>query len=194
MNERNTKVKSLVMTAILTALVVLLQFMGSFVRFGPFSVSLVLIPIVIGAAKCGMGAGAWLGFVFGATVLASGDAAPFVAASVLGTIITVLAKGIAAGFAAGAVFSLVSKLTKSTLAATICSAVICPVVNTGVFLIGCLLFFMDTIAGWTSAAGLGSDVGHYMIFVLVGANFIFELIINAIFAPTIVHILKSIEK
>ena len=194
MNERNTKVKTLVTTAILTALVVLLQFMGSFVRFGPFSVSLVLIPIVIGAAKCGKGAGAWLGFVFGVTVLLSGDAAPFMAASIVGTVLTVLVKGTAAGFVAGLVFSLVAKLTKNTLAATICAAVVCPIINTGVFLVGCLVFFMDTISQWTSAAGLGSDVGYYMIFVLVGANFLFELLVNVIFAPTVVHILKAIEK
>jgi len=194
MNVRNTKTKTLVTTAILTALVVLLQFMGSFVRFGTFSVSLVLIPIVIGAAKCGMVSGAWLGFAFGVTVLLSGDAAPFMAASVGGTILTVLAKGIAAGFAAGAVFKGINKLCKNTFAATICSAIVCPVVNTGVFLIGCLLFFMDTISSWTSAAGLGSEVAHYMIFVLVGANFIFELIVNVVLSPTVVHILKSIEK
>ena len=51
---------SLVFCAVMTAIVVILQFMGSFVKFGPFSISLVLIPIVIGAATCGAGAGAWL--------------------------------------------------------------------------------------------------------------------------------------
>ena len=48
--------------------------MGSFIRFGPFSISLVLIPIVIGAATCGIKIGAWLGLVFGAVVMVTGGA------------------------------------------------------------------------------------------------------------------------
>ena len=69
--------EKMVIGAILTALVVILQYLGSFIRFGPFSISLVLIPIVIGAATCGKLVGAWLGFMFGVAVLLSGDAAAF---------------------------------------------------------------------------------------------------------------------
>ena len=65
---RRNKTEKLVLAALLTALVVLLQYLGAFVRFGPFSISLVLIPIVIGAATCGASIGAWLGFVFGVVV------------------------------------------------------------------------------------------------------------------------------
>ena len=57
--KNNTK--KIVMLGVLTAIVVVLQFLGSFIRFGPFSISLVLIPIVVGAALLGVGAGAWLG-------------------------------------------------------------------------------------------------------------------------------------
>ena len=38
--------KKLVLGAILTALVIILQMMGSFIRFGMFSISLVLVPMV----------------------------------------------------------------------------------------------------------------------------------------------------
>ena len=51
-------------TALLTAIVVVLQFLGFFLRFSTFSISLVLMPIVIGAALYGIGTGAWLGLVF----------------------------------------------------------------------------------------------------------------------------------
>lgn len=68
---------------------------------GPFSVSLVLIPLVLGAALYGWGMGCWLGLVFGAVVLLSGDAGLFLAADPGGTIVTVLSKGIACGAAAG---------------------------------------------------------------------------------------------
>ncbi len=194
MNERKTNVRTLVTTAILTALVVLLQFLASAIKLGPFSISLVLIPIVIGAAKCGIGAGAWLGFVFGVVVLLSGDAALFMAASVPGTIITVLAKGTICGLGAGAAYKLSHKLFKNAFVSAIISAVVCPVLNTGVFLLGCLVFFMDTVKAWADAAGLGGNVGQYMIFVLVGANFLFEIAVNVVFSPAIVQILRATEK
>ena len=47
--RQKTSTETLVLGAILTALVVVLQMMGSFIRFGMFSISLVLVPIVIGA-------------------------------------------------------------------------------------------------------------------------------------------------
>ena len=82
-----------------------LQLLGSFIRFGPVSVSLVALPIVIGAAVYGSAAGLWLGFVFGMVVLLSGDAAAFFAFSVPGTLLTVLVKGIACGGLAGLVYA-----------------------------------------------------------------------------------------
>ncbi len=182
--------KTLVMAAVLTALVALLQYVGGSIKLGPFSISLVLIPIVIGAATCGIKIGTWLGFVFGVAVLLSGDAGTFLAVNVIGTVITVLLKGMACGFFAGLAFKGISKLSKNNYLATMVAAVICPLVNTGVFLLGCLLFFMETITMWAG----GSDVGHYIIFVLVGGNFLAELAINIIFAPAIVQIMKVIRR
>lgn len=179
---------TMVLGAILTALIVVLQLMGAFIRFGPFSISLVLVPIVIGAATCGTGMGAWLGLVFGAAVLMSGDAGAFLAVNIIGTVITVLVKGIACGYFAGLIYKCLEKY--NSYAATIGAAIVCPIVNTGVFLIGCLLFFMETVTGWATAAGLGGGVAHYMIFGLVGANFLFELGINIILSPIIVRLLK----
>ena len=83
------------------AIIAVLQLVGSAIRLGPFSVSLVLIPIVLGAALYGWGMGGWLGLVFGAVVLLSGDADLFLAADPGGAIVTVLSKGIACGATAG---------------------------------------------------------------------------------------------
>ena len=109
MKERKMSTKTLVLCAILTGLVVILQFMGAFIKFGMFSISLVLIPIVIGTATCGCKIGAWLGLVFGIVVLISGDAAAFLSVNAIGTVITVLLKGTLCGFAAGLVYKVFSK-------------------------------------------------------------------------------------
>ena len=183
--------EALVLGAILTALVVILQMLGTFIRFGAFQVSLVLIPIVLGASKCGVRVGAWLGFVFGLVVLLNGDAALFLAVNVAGTIITVLLKGILCGLAAGIVYKSLEKY--NGLLAVIAAAFVCPLVNTGVFLLGCVVFFMDTITAWGADLGF-ENVWKYMLLGLVGGNFLFEIATNIILSPALVRVLNLKKK
>ena len=187
MNKKKIDVRTIVGVAIFMAIVVVLQYFGTFIRFGPFSVSLVLIPIVVGAALYGPLWGALLGFWFGIMVFATQDAAVFFGINPLGTIVTVLLKGALAGFAAGLVFRALEK--KNMWIAVICAAIVCPVVNTGIFLLGCQLFFLPTVSGWAEAAGF-ANVGAYMIVGLVGLNFVFELLINIVFSPVILRLIK----
>ena len=201
MEKKRLDTRTLTGMALMTAVVVILQFLGAFVRFGPFSISLVLIPIVVGAALYGAAAGAWFGFVFGMVVLLSGDAAAFLVINPLGTVLVVLLKGALAGLCAGLVYKALSaaKAKKASPAeeqgkkgadlAVVAAAVVCPVVNTGIFLLGCLLFFLPTIREWAAAMGF-ENVGSYMIFGLVGGNFLFELLFNIILSPVIVRLIK----
>ena len=179
-----SKVQRLTLLGLMTALVVVLQLLGSFIRFGEFSVSLVLVPIVLGAALCGPLAGGWLGLVFGAVVLFSGDAALFMGIDYVGTIVTVLVKGMAAGLLAGLVFSLLQK--KNRWWAILTAAIVCPVVNTGVFFAGCYLFFFDALS--SGAAEKGQSVCVYIILVMIGANFLFELLFNIVLSPVILRL------
>lgn len=181
--------KQLTMAAILTAIVFVLQYFGATIRFGTFSISTVLIPIVIGAATCGIWVAAWLGFVFGIAVLASGDAAPFLAVTVPGTVITVLLKGIGCGLIAGIVYKAVKKISNDYVA-VMAAAVVCPIANTGIFVLGCLAFFMETISQWAIAKEWTGGTFQYIIVMMIGMNFLFELGINIFFAPIIVRLLK----
>ncbi len=184
--------KKLVLGAILTALVIVFQLLATFTAFfGPFSTAIALIPIAIGAIMCGPAIGAWLGLVFGIVVLASGGAALFWAFNIPGTIITVLAKGAACGFAAGIVYKLLSKLNHYV--AAICASVICPVVNTAVFMLGCAVFFLKD----AKAIGelIGSPNAGMALFVgMALANFIFELGMNAVLSPVMIRILNIRKK
>ena len=184
----NTKTKNMVGIALFTAIVVVLQLLAVGLRaLGLFSISLVLVPIVVGSAVYGWKGGAWLGFAFGVAVLLSGDAAAFLAIDVLGTIVTVLVKGTACGLVAGLVYKLLEK--HGRFMAVIVAAVICPVVNTGVFLLGCQVFFLDTIAQWAAAYNY-ANVGTYMIFGLTGINFLIELGVNIVLAPVATRLIK----
>lgn len=188
--KKRSSTEVIVIGAILTALVVILQYMGQFIRLGMFSISLVLIPIVIGAAVCGPKISTWLGFVFGVVVLCT-DAAAFLAISIPGTIVTVLAKGIVCGLTAGIVYRLIAK--KNRYLATIVAAIACPIANTGVFLLGCVFFFLDTVREWGIALGF-ENVVAYMFLGLVGGNFLFEMASNILLSPIVVRVLHIIRK
>ena len=58
------KTQRMVGLAIFTAIIIVLQLVSTFIKFGPFSITLAMIPIVVGAAVYGAGAGAYLGGVF----------------------------------------------------------------------------------------------------------------------------------
>jgi len=178
--------KTIVGLGLLTAIVIVLQAAAISIKFGIFSITLVLVPIIVGAALYGVKAGAWLGFVFGVVVLFT-DAGAFLAVSVPGTVVTCILKGMLSGLAAGAVYSILSK--KSNMVAVIMAGLVSPIVNTGIFLIGCILFFMDTIKEWALGAGFG-NVYTYMITSFVGLNFVVEMAINLILSSAIVAIIK----
>lgn len=197
-NTKNTPSKgkkistsTIVGIGLLTAIVVVLQFVSMALRFGTFSITLTLVPIVVGAALYGWKTGAWLGLVFGVAVLLTGDAAAFLAINIPGTIATVLVKGAMAGLCAGLVYRLVAK--KNQVAAVLLSSITAPIVNTGIFLLGCRLFFYDTVQAW--GAGLGfENTFVYMIVGLVGINFLIELGVNLVLNPAILQIIKIGKK
>ena len=187
----NQKTKNMVGAGVFTAIVLVLQFLGGTFKIGPLNINVSLVPIVVGAAVYGWKVGAWLGLMSGAAILVAGQAADFLAISPLGTVATVLVKGTLCGLIAGLVYTALRK--KSKWAAIILAAVVCPVVNTGVFLLGCLLFFMDTLRGWAEALGYENAVA-YMILGLAGTNFLLEIGVNVVLAPVIsrlIHIGKK---
>ena len=195
MNNKRTTVNTerLVLCAILTAIVVVLQVIAIITRavLPAFAINLVLIPIVIGAAVGGVRVGAWLGFVSGVAVLISGDAASFLAIDIFGTIVTVLLKGTVSGIAAAATYKLLEK--KNKYLAVFASAIICPLTNTGVFLLGCFTFFMDTIREWGDGLGYHNAFA-YILLGMIGINFIIELVLNVILSPAVIRLIKIKEK
>lgn len=182
----NVKIKRMAGLALLMALVVVLQFVGGMIPpVGGFSISLVLIPIVLGAAVYGPRAGAVLGATFGAVVTINcisgadvGGAMVFQASPFL-CILVVMGKGILAGFASGLIYRFMSRW--NPYVAMVMAAIVCPVVNTGTFVLCMLTFFRDVLAVW--ATPFGGDVIVYVFSGLLLLNFVPELIINIIFSP-----------
>ena len=181
--------------AIFTAIIVVLQVLCTFIRFGPFSITLALAPIIIGTAMYGKGAGAYLGGVFGAVVLITGlfgwdggTVMLLMGINPVGCILICLVKGIAAGFFAGLCYELLAK--KNDKLGVLISGVVCPVVNTGLFIVGMLVFFFDTLSGWAG----GQDLLLYIIVGLTGINFLVELAVNIVLSSGITQIIRAGKK
>ena len=201
-NETNSlrKTKTLVGMAIFTAIVVVLQLIASFVKFGFFAPSLVLIPIVIGTAIYGIKAGAWLGFVFGVVVLIAcitgADQGGYLMWGVnpAVTALICVGKGVACGALAGLTYQLLHH--KNQILATVAAAVVCPVVNTGIFCLGAVAVFkpllLEWAAGWAAQNGMEAvSLVTYVFLGLIGINFLVELLINVVLSPVVVRILKA---
>ena len=192
---KNNKVKRMAGIALLMALVIVLQFVSSMIpAIGGFSISLVLIPIVMGAAVFGPGAGALLGGTFGAIVYINcvtgadaGGAMVFQASPAL-CFLVVMGKGVLAGWAAGLVYAALKKWNPHV--AILVAAIVCPLVNTGTFIACMLTFFKDVLAAWAG----GGDIIAYVLTGLILCNFVPEMIINIVFGSaghTIVHVAKK---
>ena len=188
-------VKKMTGVALLMALVVVLQLLGGMIPpVGGFTISLVLIPIVMGAALYGPQTGALLGAAFGVVVVIGcisgtdvGGAMVFQANPIL-CVLVVMGKGILAGFLSGVVYAAL-KQKNSTLAMVLAAAV-CPVVNTGTVVLCMAAFFMDVLSVWAG----GSNVLGYILSGLMLCNFVPELVINLIFSGAGARILKSLDK
>ena len=192
MSNAKTNTYKLTGLGILTAIIVVLQVFTTFVHFGPFSIT--LAPIVVGAAMYGKGAGAYLGAVFSVVVvimcITGGDVggAMVWAANPIMCIIMCMLKGTVAGFLAGLMYELLQE--KNKLLGVILAALISPIANTGIFIIGMLLFFKDTLAAWAG----GSDLLTYIIMGLTGINFLIELGVNLVLSPIVVKIIEAVKK
>jgi uncharacterized membrane protein len=179
-------VQKLVLLALLTSVVVVLQLLASLIPVYPFRLTLVLMPIVIGSALIGKAAGAWLGFAFGFIVLVSSPDVPvFLQFNAPATVFLILLRGTLAGFSAGLIYELLER--KSKTVAVVSAAIICPIVNTGLFVVGLYVFFLPLISEWYVGF---ANVTAFIFLGMIGINFIIEFAVNLVLSPTIVRLVQ----
>ena len=114
MQRSDEKIKRLATLAVLAALVIVLQSLSAFgfLKVGIFSITLTLVPIVVGGILMGPGAGAVLGLVFGLMVcifsvtgVDAGGLMVFQTNALLAWGVCLL-KGVAAGFIPALVYKI----------------------------------------------------------------------------------------
>lgn len=187
--------KNITFLGVLTALIIVLQVLGSnIVVFGTVRLSFVLVPIVLGAIMLGVRGGVFLGFVFGLITIIMGavgadpltyvllNESPFLCVA------TCLVKAVCAGLISALTYKAVS--VKNKTIALFVSAIVAPVVNTGLFILGALA--MGNVLNDNFVAN-GESLIHFLIIGCAGINFLVELSINVVLAPALRVVLKAFK-
>ncbi len=193
-NSNRAKTLTLVQMALLSALVVVLQLFFSAIRVGAVTLNFVLVPIVIAGVFIGPMAGLWIGALAGLTtfiqVFTSGDMfyVFLMTNNAAATAVICILKTAAAGWLSGMLYKAAGKISKYRSLNVILSAVVCPIVNTGLFVLGMVVFFGDAFfadATFGALAASSSNILAFVITVLVGVNFFVELALNVIVCPVV---------
>ncbi len=190
--------RKLIYTAMFAAVVVVLQMFVS-IPVGIFTITLTLVPIMLGAILFGPASGAFLGGVFGVVVaiqVVTGAAGPlstemFLQTPVITVILCVL-KGTLAGWASGLIYRAFAKHEKTKLGVII-SAVACPIVNTGIFALGLFVFYNALISTWA----INNAFANGFTFVMVGCiglNFLVEFAVNVLLIPVALRMIKIVKR
>ena len=187
--NRHIDSKMIAATGVLTAIEIVLQILGNFITIGPVSINLSLIPIALGAILYGPICGAFLGFINGLSVVfAPSTLAIFMPINPLATIFLCILKSTLAGLIAGLVYLPFKK--KHQIVGSFISAMLVPIVNTGLFAIGSLLFFRSFL----EAVAVGFPNIYAALFLaVIGWNFIFEFIVNVILSPGLTRVVKTVQ-
>ncbi len=197
----NKKVLRLVQLSLLVALVVVLQIISASIPpiAGAVSITLTLVPVVVGGIMLGVSGGAVLGFAFGGIVLINCISGMDPGGNILWsadpglTAVICFVKGVCAGVVPSLVYKAVAGKKPSggrAYAATLLSAMAAPIINTGLFVCGMLLFFRDTLNAWAG----GTNVMIYILTGLAGINFAVELGINIFLTPAVSRIVDAVRK
>ncbi len=162
--------------AVLSALTIILTIVSNYIIIAGVSINLSLVPIVLAAIIYGPYAGFFVGLINGGFVMLSAQA--FFAISPVGTVIVCLLKTSIAGLVSGYIYRLIVRFNE--IVSTFVASLIVPVVNTGLFIIGSLIFFKGSFGS--------------LISIFISLNFIIEFAINLLLAPAIIRIIKAVKK
>ena len=190
--------RKLIYTAMFAAVVVVLQMFVS-IPVGMFTITLTLVPVMLGAILFGPASGAILGGVFGVVVaiqVITGAAGPASTTMLLQapvvTVMLCILKGVAAGWVSGLVYQAVMKINKPQLA-VILSAVACPIVNTGIFCLGLTVFYNNLLNEWAIAGEFANAI-TFIFLGLIGLNFVIEFAINVLLIPVALRMIKIVKR
>ncbi|MBO6261947.1 MAG: ECF transporter S component [Bacilli bacterium] len=178
--------RTIVITGLLLALEVIFQTLGNHIQFPllPANINLTLVTVVLAAVWCGPISAMILGFFNGIMALFSPSTlAIFMPISPVGTVVVCLLKCTIAGLVASLIyrgFNKINRIVGMTAGVILASATV-PIVNTGLFSVGSLIFFRPFLESGVNETF--PNIGAFLVFGVIGLNFIVEIVTTVLIAP-----------
>jgi uncharacterized membrane protein len=196
------KIRWLVMLAMWTALTWLLAFVPflGYINIGPFSITTVHIPVIIGAIMLGPAAGAFLGGMFGLTSIIQATLqapitafifSPVVPFGNFNSILVAMVPRILVGIVAAYVYKFIKIKDKSGYFATLAAAILGALTNTIFVLGGAYLLFGPKFA---SAQKIPFNTLFKVLLGVVATNGIFEAVFAAVVVTAVTKALFAVMK
>lgn len=155
MTKKQTKIFDLVLLALFISIMLVMNFTPlGYITTGLFSITLMTIPVALGAVCTGVSGGAVLGFVFGLTsflqafgigYMIDPSAATLFNEKPLAYTVTCFVPRILTGVIAGLVFDIFKKRGKTGIVPITISSALVPVLNTALFMTFYILLYSDTV-------------------------------------------------
>lgn len=187
-NTANTKTLKMAQMAILIAIMLILAFTPlGYLKVGLIEITLMVIPVAVGAIVLGPACGAILGGVFGITSFIQCFGLSAFGAFVLAinpwlTLITCLVPRILCGWLSGLIFQALKKIDKTKVVSYFVASLSTALLNT-IFFMGCIILFFwndsSFLAGMTES-GMPVDSLWAFLVAFVGLNGLVEAIVNFI--------------
>lgn len=200
--QRSARTLYLVQIAILAAILFFLEVTGlGFIRIGAVSMTIMQVPVIIGAIVLGPGAGALLGGIFGLTSFAQALFAKDPLGAVLlginpiGLILTTILTRVLMGWLCGLVYQGLTKTKLKHNLALVVASFIGALLNTLLFMSLFLFFFYQTPQLQEIASTLGTSNALLFAIVLVGWQGLAEAGLSALLGSSIsAALLKVLRK
>lgn len=180
--NRAVSAQELTAKGLLTGVLLVMSFtpLGYFHTLG-LDISLMMIPVAIGAMLMGPNTGLWLGFVFGATSFqqalmgTSMFSATLLNINPIGTFILCIPTRMLMGYLTGVCFRWISKMDKTKTVCYFAGGFLAAFLNTILFMSVLLLFFWNTPFIQEINATFGNLNPFLFVFAFVGINGLLEM-------------------
>ena len=187
----NVRTLKMVQLALLTAIIVIMAFTPiGYINMVGLSITLIGIPVIIGAITLGPMAGAILGGIFGLTSFARAfGLEPFgtalFAISPIGTFITCMVPRVLMGWLTGLIFHSLKKSDKTKFVSYVITSISGAILNTVLFMASLMIFFYksELIQGMARDLNVSSVVP--LIIAMVGFIALAEIITSGILGTAI---------
>lgn len=171
--------------AVFALIIVVMAFTpAGFLKTGNLESSFLVVPVAIGAILLGPTNGAVLGLVMGVVSFAQCFGASDMGSALFGvsavnTFLLCVIPRVICGWMAGVFYDLLSKIDKTGFVPQIAAAVVCPIFNFILFMLGLSLLFGQTpyllnLQTQMNASGIG------FYFALGGMNLLYELLASVV--------------